>query len=73
MLNLPVAAANKQRLSDDEVVIDAIVGDVDSKNVIIICSTDFPQSLGPARIKACPGRCFPERSDSYVTLSQPQK
>jgi len=36
MLNLPVAAANKQRLSDDEVIIDAIVGDVDRKNVIVI-------------------------------------
>ena len=36
MLNLPVAAANKQRLSDDKVEIDAIVGDVDAKNVIII-------------------------------------
>ena len=36
MLDLPVAAANKQRLSDDEVVIDAIVGDVDGKNVIVI-------------------------------------
>lgn len=36
MLNLPVAAANKQRLSDDKVEIDAIVGDVDRKNVIII-------------------------------------
>jgi ribose-phosphate pyrophosphokinase len=36
MLNLPVAAANKQRLSDDKVEIDAIVGDVDGKNVIII-------------------------------------
>lgn len=36
MLNLPVAAANKQRLSDDKVVIDAIVGDVDRRNVIVI-------------------------------------
>ena len=36
MLDLPVAAANKQRLSDDQVVIDAIVGDVDGKNVIVI-------------------------------------
>lgn len=36
MLDLPVAAANKQRFSDDEVVIDAIVGDVDGKNVIVI-------------------------------------
>jgi ribose-phosphate pyrophosphokinase len=36
MLNLPVAAANKQRISDDKVVIDAIVGEVDSRNVIVI-------------------------------------
>jgi ribose-phosphate pyrophosphokinase len=36
MLNLPVAAANKQRLSDDKVVIDAVVGDVEGKNVIVI-------------------------------------
>ena len=36
MLGLPVAAGSKQRLSDDRVVIDAIVGDVDGKNVIVI-------------------------------------
>ena len=36
MLELPVAAGSKQRLSDDRVVIDAIVGDVDGKNVIVI-------------------------------------
>jgi len=36
MLKLPVAAANKQRLSDDKVVIDAIVGEVEGKNVIVI-------------------------------------
>ncbi len=36
LLGLPVASANKRRLSDDRVVIDAIVGDVDGKNVIII-------------------------------------
>jgi ribose-phosphate pyrophosphokinase len=36
MLKLPVAAGSKQRLSDDKVVIDAIVGDVDGKNVIVI-------------------------------------
>ncbi len=36
MLKLPVAAGSKQRLSDDQVVIDAIVGDVDGKNVIVI-------------------------------------
>ena len=36
MLKLPVAAGSKQRLSDDRVVIDAIVGDVDGKHVIVI-------------------------------------
>jgi len=35
-LGLPVAAGNKQRLADDRVVIDAIVGDVSGKNVIIL-------------------------------------
>ena len=36
LLHLPVAAANKRRVSDDTVVIDAIVGNVEGKNVIII-------------------------------------
>ena len=36
MLKLPVAAGSKQRLSDDRVVIDAIVGPVTGKNVIVI-------------------------------------
>ena len=36
MLELPVAAGSKQRLSDDRVVIDAIVGNVAGKNVIVI-------------------------------------
>ena len=36
MLKLPVAAGSKQRLSDDSVAIDAIVGDVSGKNVIVI-------------------------------------
>ncbi len=35
-LNLPVAAGSKQRLADDKVVIDAIVGDVRGRNVIIL-------------------------------------
>ncbi len=35
LLGLPVAAGSKRRLSDDHVVIDAIVGDVDGRNVII--------------------------------------
>ncbi len=36
VLNLPVAAGSKRRLADDTVVVDAIVGDVHDKNVIII-------------------------------------
>lgn len=36
MLRLPVAAGSKKRLSDDRVEIDALVGDVDGKNVIIL-------------------------------------
>jgi ribose-phosphate pyrophosphokinase len=36
MLKLPVAAGSKQRVADDKVVIDAIVGDVDGRNVIVI-------------------------------------
>lgn len=36
LLDLPVAAGSKQRLADDKVVIDAIVGDVDGKNVIVL-------------------------------------
>jgi ribose-phosphate pyrophosphokinase len=35
-LDLPVAAGSKQRLSDDSVVVDALVGDVDGKNVIVL-------------------------------------
>lgn len=36
LLGLPVAAGTKQRLSDDKVVIDMIVGDVEGKNVIVM-------------------------------------
>jgi ribose-phosphate pyrophosphokinase len=36
MVGLPVAAGSKRRLSDDRVVLDAIVGDVDGKNVIVL-------------------------------------
>jgi ribose-phosphate pyrophosphokinase len=35
-LDLPVAAGNKRRISDDRVEIDAIVGDVHGKNVIVL-------------------------------------
>ena len=36
MLGLPVAAGSKKRLGDDRVVIDAIVGDVEGKDVIVL-------------------------------------
>jgi ribose-phosphate pyrophosphokinase len=36
LLGLPVAAGSKQRLGDDSVVIDAIVGDVEGKRAIIL-------------------------------------
>jgi ribose-phosphate pyrophosphokinase len=36
LLGVPVAAAAKQRLSDDRVVIDAIVGDVQGRRAIIL-------------------------------------
>jgi ribose-phosphate pyrophosphokinase len=36
LLGLPVAAGSKQRLSDDSVVIDAIVGDVSGKRAIVL-------------------------------------
>jgi ribose-phosphate pyrophosphokinase len=36
LLRLPVAAGSKQRLSDDRVVIEAIVGDVAGKRAIVI-------------------------------------
>ena len=36
LLNLPVAAGNKQRKADDEVYIDSIVGDVTGKRAIVL-------------------------------------
>lgn len=36
LLGLPVAAGNKQRLADDRVVTDTIVGDVEGRDVIVI-------------------------------------
>lgn len=36
LLGLPVAAGSKRRLTDDRVVIDAIVGDVAGRNVIVL-------------------------------------
>ena len=36
ILGLPMAAGSKKRLSDDRVVIDTLVGDVDGKNVIVL-------------------------------------
>ena len=36
LLNVPVAAGSKRRISDKKVVIDAIVGDVEGKSVIVL-------------------------------------
>ena len=36
LLNVPMAAASKQRISDDVVRVEAIVGDVDGKDVIVM-------------------------------------
>ena len=36
LLGLPVAAGSKKRVSDDRVVIDTLVGDVDGKDVIVL-------------------------------------
>jgi len=36
MLEVPVAAGSKKRVSDERVVIDRLVGDVDGKNVIVL-------------------------------------
>ena len=36
ILGLPMAAGSKKRLSDDRVVIDTLVGDVEGKNVIVL-------------------------------------
>lgn len=36
LLHVPVAAGSKQRLSDDRVVIDTIVGEVEGKDVIVM-------------------------------------
>src|SRR6185437_15039290 len=36
MLGLPIAAGNKQRIADDHVVIESIIGDVEGQNVIVL-------------------------------------
>ncbi|MBP8838562.1 MAG: ribose-phosphate diphosphokinase, partial [Dermatophilaceae bacterium] len=36
LLNLPVAAGSKQRMADDKVVIDSIVGDVSGRRAIVL-------------------------------------
>ena len=64
MLGLPVAAGSKQRLSDDRVVLDAIVGDVDGKNVIVLDDeianggtiVEVLQQLRERRVEADRGR-----------------
>jgi len=36
LLNIPVAAGSKRRISDDQVIIDNIVGEVENKDVIVL-------------------------------------
>jgi ribose-phosphate pyrophosphokinase len=36
LLNVPMAAGRKQRIADDRVIIDTIVGDVEGKDIIIL-------------------------------------
>jgi ribose-phosphate pyrophosphokinase len=36
LLNLPMAAGRKQRIADDRVIIDTIVGDVEGKDIIVL-------------------------------------
>jgi ribose-phosphate pyrophosphokinase len=36
LLGLPVAAGNKQRIADDHVIVESIIGDVAGRNVIIL-------------------------------------
>ena len=36
LLNIPVAAGNKRRITDDKVVIDTIIGDVKGRDVIVL-------------------------------------
>ena len=54
LLKLPVAAGNKQRISDEKVMIDTIVGDVDGKDVIIL---DARRSCRRAEGNDLPARC----------------
>jgi ribose-phosphate pyrophosphokinase len=65
MLGLPVAAGSKRRLSDDRVVIDAIVGNVDGKNVIVLddeianagTMVEMLDKLGERRVKRITVAC----------------
>ena len=50
LLNLPVAAGSKQRLADDRVVIDSIVGDVAGKNAIVL---DDEIATGGSIVEIC--------------------
>src|SRR5919107_2124598 len=51
LLGLPVAAGSKQRLSDDRVVIDAIVGDVAGKKAIILDDEIATGGAHPAAVR----------------------
>jgi ribose-phosphate pyrophosphokinase len=60
LLGLPVAAGAKQRLADDRVVIDAIVGDVRGKRAIVLddeiaTGGSIVELLGRLAEQDCPG------------------
>nr|WP_284287905.1 ribose-phosphate diphosphokinase [Angustibacter aerolatus] len=59
LLDVPVAAGSKQRLADDRVVIDMIVGDVDGKDVIVL---DDEIATGGSVVEPARGAALPARA-----------
>src|SRR4029077_17203168 len=65
LLGLPVAAGSKKRISDDRVVIDTLVGDVDGRNVIVLDAesangatmAEVLNKLRERRVKRIAGAC----------------
>lgn len=64
LLNVPVAAGSKRRISDKKVVIDAIVGDVEGRSVIVL---DDEIATGGTQVELIDR--LRERGVSRVTVS----
>lgn len=64
LLKLPVAAGSKQRLADDRVVIETIVGDVAGRNVIVL---DDEIATGGSIVELV--RCLRERDVRRISLA----